>query len=897
MPLTPPTFVSEADTAYNSVTTPKALSVVVQAGDLIVVVAASENSPTTLAVTATGLTFTKHQEITTANYGDSVIWSATAASTTTYSVSLANSGSVLEFGMNVSVWRDHGGAGASVQTVNTGGPSVSLTTTADNSAIVCGFPDWNSGDGTTRTWRTINGSVGNELVYGRNSSTYAWYANRWNDAGTAGAVTVGLSAPSTIKYAIVALEIKGVTSSAIDLAPGGIATGNAFGTPALIVPTTLAPTGVGTGNAFGTPALLNVNTLSPGGVATGEAFGAPTLTNLNTLAPTGIATGGAFGTPTLTVPVNAQPTGFGGGETFGTPTIAATLNAQPTGIASGETFGTPLLAVGSGLVPPGITSGETFGTPTLVVPINAQPTGINDPTTFGTPQITWPVTLSPSGIASAATFGAPTVAANVILTPTGIATGNTFGTPTLTVPAGLAPTGIGTGGAFGTPTVINMSFVLPDSISSGEAFGTPAVTVNSALAPTGIGTGAAFGAPAINNNVKVMLPTGITGLGNFGTPTVTADDWRQIIERGWWKEAVNNHQRTVGMYAEMINDTGGHIIDLPLSGGSIDYDGEAAEQWGCSITIIGQEWVPRSPKDPLDPRSSMRCRIWWRLQHGAGWVSIPVGTYILEDPQVRDDGTTPIITVKGSDPLTLIRRNGYGNNVVKVGGLTVPAALARIFQVVAAGQPIQIDSTSTVTMPTTYELTGGDPLDDLTNIAAQAGLVIRTDRLGRIVCSPEPDTEDIRADWQEGEDCPVIDMDRDISSSNMVNSVTVVSTSPEVTPPISVTVEDTDPSSPTWVGGKWGRRSITIRTDSVATEEGATALATATLNGRRRPMETITVEVPQRGDLGFRDPIKLHRAASYVADTYRISKWSLPLAGADDAPPTMSVTMMSRSTT
>jgi hypothetical protein len=347
----------------------------------------------------------------------------------------------------------------------------------------------------------------------------------------------------------------------------------------------------------------------------------------------------------------------------------------------------------------------------------------------------------------------------------------------------------------------------------------------------------------------------------------------------------------------MIDDNNRHIADLPVISGSIDYDGEAAEQWACSLSIVGKDWVPRSPKDALDPRSSLRCRLWWRLQIGGAWVSIPVGTYILEDPQIRDDGTVPITTVKGRDPLSLIRRNGYGGTVVSVGGLAIPDALTRIFQLVSAGTTVQIESTSTATLPTVYELTGNDPLDDLTNIAAQAGLVIRTDRLGQIICATEPDLEDIRADWQEGDDCPVIDMDRDIVSSNMVNSVTVVSTNPEVNPPISVTVEDTDPSSPTWVGGKWGTRSITIRTDAVATTDGAWQLANATLNGRRRPTETITVEVPGRGDLNFRDPVKLYRAASAVADTYRISKWTLPISGAADAPPTMTVTMMTRSTT
>jgi hypothetical protein len=411
---------------------------------------------------------------------------------------------------------------------------------------------------------------------------------------------------------------------------------------------------------------------------------------------------------------------------------------------------------------------------------------------------------------------------------------------------------------------------------------------------TGIPSAVAFGSPTVTYGIATSIPVGIASTLQFGSPVARVDTWRQIIEGPSWKAAVTAHQRTVGYRAEMIDTAGQHVVDVPLTSGTIDFDGEAAEQWACQVAIPGEEWVAHDPGDPLDPRSGLRLRMWWRLLINGGWVEIPVGTFVLEDPRITDNGAMPTTSMRGRDPLTIIRRAGYGSLVISVGGLTIPAALERIMRAIAPSTPFRIESSSTRTLPTTYELTGQDPLDDMVTIARQADLVIRTDPEGNVVAAPNPDSQAIRADWQEGPDCPVTDLARGVNTSQMLNSVTVVSTNPEVIPPISVTVEDTDPSSPTWIGGQWGRRATTIRTDSIASEDAARSMAQGILNGRRRPQEEIQVEVPPRGDLMYRDKVALARAMSGVANTYRIAGWTLSFGHALEAPATMPVKMISR---
>jgi hypothetical protein len=123
------------------------------------------------------------------------------------------------FNLNVLQFRDSDGVGASVSNNTTGTPSISITTTQDNSAVAVIIIDWNAADGASRTWLTVNSITptsgnGGERTYFRNASFYTVYAAYWSDVGAAGAKTVGLSAPGSQQYSIIAVEVKGAASSA-----------------------------------------------------------------------------------------------------------------------------------------------------------------------------------------------------------------------------------------------------------------------------------------------------------------------------------------------------------------------------------------------------------------------------------------------------------------------------------------------------------------------------------------------------------------------------------------------------------------------------------------------------------------------------------------------------------
>ena len=99
------------------------------------------------------------------------------------------------------------------------------------------------------------------------------------------------------------------------------------------------------------------------------------------------------------------------------------------------------------------------------------------------------------------------------------------------------------------------------------------------------------------------------------------------------------------------------------------------------FALVDPAMVPVSTTSLLDGRSGTMLRVWWRILTTAGWMECPAGTLIVEDPEVTDDGTLSI-GVPGLDVLSS-RRGKYGASVVQVGGMTVSAALQRLFDTVA----------------------------------------------------------------------------------------------------------------------------------------------------------------------------------------------------------------------
>lgn len=210
-----PTFVSYTATAFSfhpSQGAQATASISVQNGDILVAVSGTSDSQvSTTSVSGGSLTWTQQQVISVASDCFASVWTTTATSSTSFTVTFTPSGTngSVDFGGAVYVFRNASvGASNKANTTGSGAPSVNLTTTQANSAIVVFNADFTAVDGTTRTWRSNAGTL-TEKTYFRDATQYTVYSGYHADSGSVGTYACGLTVPSTQAYAIIALEVKG----------------------------------------------------------------------------------------------------------------------------------------------------------------------------------------------------------------------------------------------------------------------------------------------------------------------------------------------------------------------------------------------------------------------------------------------------------------------------------------------------------------------------------------------------------------------------------------------------------------------------------------------------------------------------------------------------------------
>ena len=352
-----------------------------------------------------------------------------------------------------------------------------------------------------------------------------------------------------------------------------------------------------------------------------------------------------------------------------------------------------------------------------------------------------------------------------------------------------------------------------------------------------------------------------------------------------WADEITAPHRIIDYRVEAVTRDGAHLGDVPIDGVRIDFDGTQTEQWDAAFSFSSPELVPYAPTAWLDGRSGARLRVWWRLHTDAGIMERVVCTLIVEDPSGTDDGILAG-TVPGRDPLAIARRGGYGSRTISVGGMTVSAALAALFDALVPDWPVSIEPTG-VLLPTVYDLWDREPSEDWTEIAGMAGMTVRTDRMGVItVARPEPGTR--VADWSEGPDCPVSEVRWEQKTSTIPRRVVVVTTNPDVTPPIVGTWEHPDAATLQII------TETRVESSTVTTQEGADALARLTGERWARRQLAVTLTIPQRPDLDYRDDVILTRAQSQLHGLFEVSGWDLTLAGRDQPPALMTVSLMTR---
>lgn len=192
---------------------------------------------------------------------------------------------------------------------------------------------------------------------------------------------------------------------------------------------------------------------------------------------------------------------------------------------------------------------------------------------------------------------------------------------------------------------------------------------------------------------------------------------------------------------------------------------------------------------------------------------------------------------------------------------------------------------------------GGDPWQDIMELAQAIGFEVFFDPTGVLVCRPVPDPTLGNPVWQFDETAVqlVAEAQRDFSSDQTFNDIVVVGQSTSTANPFSAEAYDDNPSSPTYVLGPYNRVTQRLTFSQITSQDQAQDTANAALNASLGAADTVTLTVVPMPALEPGDVIKVVCEDVRANGTYMVNSMTTPLSPAD--PQTLTCFRQSTSST
>lgn len=270
-------------------------------------------------------------------------------------------------------------------------------------------------------------------------------------------------------------------------------------------------------------------------------------------------------------------------------------------------------------------------------------------------------------------------------------------------------------------------------------------------------------------------------------------------------QAVNN---THTMLAQaVVTSPGIRSMALPISDGSVTIDATSQTRRTASITADPNYW-PSLPTDLLAPFGSYA-----DLQYGiplsngnVSWMSL--GIFHLDvNQRQRPLASNSGLTVTLSDRSSRIAEDRATAPIQTVSGATCVAEIARILRLT--------DPTISVT-----DLTGNTQVapqiviaqdkwqDGIETLANAIGAEVFTDRADGFLIRAQPTIADTPV-WtvQTGEMSNITQITDVLDRTGVYNQFVITGIRADGSTAVSAIVQDTDPASPTYINGLFGRRT------------------------------------------------------------------------------------------
>lgn len=296
--------------------------------------------------------------------------------------------------------------------------------------------------------------------------------------------------------------------------------------------------------------------------------------------------------------------------------------------------------------------------------------------------------------------------------------------------------------------------------------------------------------------------------------------------------------------------------DLPVADGAVAVDGSSDVRRQLDLTIADPSLAPTATDTtgPLTPYGTeLYVRRGIRFPDGTTeWV--PLGYFRVQSVNVplRSD----VVKVSGVDRSRQIADARFLAPQSSVTANNVPTEIARL--ITAARPGTVVNNLSGSTAPTPVLLWDTDRWPAITDLAASIGCEVFFDVAGQAVIRPIPAiTDAVRWYVDVGPQGVLVEGERQISREATYNVVVAGAERVDNLPPLAATVQDNDPTSPTYVGGAFGSVPYFYTNNGITTVGQATTAAQGLLDRVRGLTRTVSLSAVPNPALDAGDVIQV----------------------------------------
>lgn len=358
----------------------------------------------------------------------------------------------------------------------------------------------------------------------------------------------------------------------------------------------------------------------------------------------------------------------------------------------------------------------------------------------------------------------------------------------------------------------------------------------------------------------------------------------------------------VSIRAELLLDGSVELSDVPVLGGSVsvDYNSESRRSvQGLTLVDTTGDLLPRSSHDLLTPYGT-EVRLWYGVgAHPRSLVPGTLASYTTSDDQewisfatcrisvveVSDDGA-PQVTVEGFDRSRTIARNLFTTPYIIGAGTNYVTAISAMVQDRLPGVTMDLVDGVTDTTPLIVIDPESNPWGEITKMATTIGCDAYFDSDGQFVLAVVADPATAEPVWtyREGQDSILVSSARRLDDDPGYNGVVLTAESTTIPAPLRSEVWDTNPNSPTYVDGRYGRVPKFVSSPYPTTQAQADAFANAELARIVGGTEQVTLATVPHPLHEPGDCVRVVRAASGMDQAALVDSFTIPIGVTESMP-------------